>query len=127
MSSFEDRTREALNQSADQLDARIRSRLTQARFAAVEEARKQRTPFAWRMWIPIGGAAAAALAVLVWSGGLRQLGPTQSGLSGVAQVQSPFADLDIIAAEENLEMMEEIEFYSWLDTQSAPEVVNSIG
>jgi hypothetical protein len=116
---FERRSRELLSESSEQLDAHIRSKLTQARFAAVEEARKRRGLGTWRIWMPLGGLTAAALAVLIWNGALQD--------PQVTQAQNPLDDLDIIAADENLEMMEEVEFYAWLDTEPSSEEVNGIG
>jgi hypothetical protein len=63
-SEFERRARALLTQSAEQLPGAVRSRLTQARFAAVA-ARSARTPSFARRWVPAGAAVAAALALLV--------------------------------------------------------------
>jgi len=46
--ALERRARELLESSTERLDGRVRSRLTQARFAAVEEARRARHRSAWR-------------------------------------------------------------------------------
>ena len=64
---FERRTRLLLEHSAQQLPARIRSRLTRARYAALEH-RSDSGGYrfaAWRRWLPAGAAAAAVLAVLM--------------------------------------------------------------
>ena len=63
-SEFERRARALLTQSAEQLPGAVRSRLTQARFAAVA-ARSARAPAFARRWVPAGAAVAAALALLV--------------------------------------------------------------
>jgi hypothetical protein len=63
-SEFERRTRALLLQSADQLPGAVRSRLTQARHAALA-ARSQRGPSITRRWMPLGAAVAAALALLI--------------------------------------------------------------
>ena len=68
---FARRTRARLERSADELPARIRSRLTRARYAALElcgdlpgiRARNGRV--AWRRWLPAGAAAGAVLVVLL--------------------------------------------------------------
>ncbi len=130
MSDFEQRTQQLLRDSAEQLDARTRSRLTQARFTAVEAARRRSPLGAWRGWMPLGGVAAAVLAAVVWSGGWERGVPAIDSpviATDVAQVGSPFDDLDLIAADESLEMMEELEFYAWLDTQPAVDGVNITG
>ena len=68
-------------------------------------------PRAWRLWLPFGSVAAAMLAVLIWSGYFQRNMPAQaSGLD----------NLDLMTADESLEMMEDIEFYAWLAT-AAPD------
>jgi hypothetical protein len=120
---FERQTRAALLKGVEQLDAQVRSRLTQARFAAVEEARRRQTPWLsfWRNWAPTGAVAGAAmLAVLLWSGG-------EAPVSTGAQVQGAMEDLDIVVAEESLEMIQELEFYEWLDTEPGAAANHFIG
>jgi len=51
--------------------------------------------------------AAAVLLVLVM----------QQGPGDVAVIVAPAADLEILLGEESIEMLEELEFYSWLDTE----------
>ena len=63
-SEFEQRARALLTQSAEQLPGAVRSRLTQARFAALA-ARGARGPSFARRWVSAGAAAAAVLALLV--------------------------------------------------------------
>ncbi len=67
---FERRTRELLEGSAHALPARIRSRLTQARYRALEQRGAGggfRRPN-WQRWLPAGAAAVAVLAVLLLQG-----------------------------------------------------------
>jgi hypothetical protein len=63
-SEFEQRARALLLQSAEELPGAVRSRLTQARHAALA-ARHARAPSFARRWLPAGAAVAAALALLV--------------------------------------------------------------
>ncbi|MGH8231867.1 MAG: hypothetical protein ACRESY_08615 [Steroidobacteraceae bacterium] len=63
-SEFERRTRALLLQSADELSGAVRSRLTQARHAALD-ARPARAPSLALRWLPAGAAAAAMLALLI--------------------------------------------------------------
>lgn len=77
-SELEQRTRELLDESADALDGRIRSRLTQARQAAIEVVPRKggarssdAHSTAWQRWVPAGGlVAAAVLAVMFWPRGV---------------------------------------------------------
>ncbi|HZF26991.1 MAG TPA: hypothetical protein VEZ88_12070 [Steroidobacteraceae bacterium] len=104
--AFEERARELLEESANRLDGSVRSRLTQARFAAVEEARRARHSFAWRAWIPAGAlAAAAVLAVVLWNG--------QTFAPGA---QNSLDDLELVADGENFELLENLDFYEWVAT-----------
>lgn len=95
--------KEAFDRSVDGLDAATLSRLNQGRQAALAEAREP--GHAWLRWLP---ATAAVVAVLLVMNSLQSPGDV-----GVM----PVTDLDIILSEESIEMLEELEFYSWLDTQ----------
>jgi hypothetical protein len=104
--SLERRAQELLRASADALDGNIRSRLTQARSAAIEEARRARKPFAWRTLVPAGAlAAAAVLAVVLWNGGPR--GP-------IPATPHNFEDIDLLVTSESFELLEDLEFYEWV-------------
>jgi len=61
---FVRRTEELLARSAQQLPARIRSRLTRARYAALDQ-HAAGAPRRWARWLPAGAAAAMVLAVLI--------------------------------------------------------------
>jgi uncharacterized protein DUF3619 len=67
---FARRARELLESSAAQLPGHIRSRLTRARYAALEQRGASRgyRPARWQRWLPAGAAAAAVLAVLMMQG-----------------------------------------------------------
>ena len=89
-----------------QLDARVRSRLRQARRSALSQAEPR--PALWlKQWVPAAGlAAAAVLAVLLWP----QAAPVQRD-------DMP-NDLEIVLAEENLDLLENLDFYEWVDAES---------
>lgn len=98
------RAKDAFDRSVDGLDAARLSRLNRARHAALAELDSSRRQ--WVNWIPAAGVAAAVLlAVFV----LR----TPAEFDGVVP---PTSDLEILLSEENIEMLEDLEFYSWLDT-----------
>lgn len=97
--------KEAFDQSVDGLDAATLSRLNRGRQAALAEA--GRPGHQWLRWIPATGVAAAALLAVV----------TLQGPADMDVISAPATDLDILLSEENIEMIEELEFYSWLATQ----------
>ena len=97
--------KQAFDQSVDGLDAATLSRLNRARQAALEElAQPNRS---WQQWMPATGLAAVVLlAVFAFRG------PAE-----IDVINAPATDLEILLSEENIEMLEELEFYSWLATQ----------
>jgi len=104
---FERRARELFDRSVDQLDARTRSRLTQARSAAVEEAHKHAGLRRWFLR-PSGAlvaASVAAVALVLWR--------AQEQPQSLATAD----DLEVVVGAESFEMLENVEFYAWLDQQ----------
>jgi hypothetical protein len=108
--AFEAHTKTTFDASVDALDAATRSRLTQARARALEELAGRRG-LSWspRWLVPAGAAAAAALAA--W---LVLVGPEPADEPLQA---ADFGDLELLLAEEDLEMIEELDFYAWLEEQ----------
>ena len=100
-----------LRRSADELDATTRSRLNRARRLALAGLRPAGVRRGWLM--PAFGSAAVALVIVsVWLG--RGVDPVPAPEQTAA---NPLVaqDLDVLLADENLEMMEDLEFYAWLD------------
>ena len=116
--SWTGQARRLLDESAQDLDAATLSRLNRTRQAALA-VRSPRHRRAW-VWMPAGlaGACALLLAVGVWHAHVPQTAPlapsTASVLSGSA-VNA--ADMDLLASGDNLEMMQDLDFYAWLDAQ----------
>ena len=116
--SFEERSRALFHDSVEGLDFALRSRLTQARHAAVEAASIRRRPWFFRMgvWTPAAGVTAAAiLGVFLWVGS-----PSGQHAVTVADGQPNLEDLDIVASSEEsgdaMDMLQDdIEFYDWAD------------
>ena len=113
---FERRARAVLEEGVLRIDAGIRSRLNQARQAAVAQAAKRR-PALWRSFalMPTAGAAAAALllTMVLWH---RQ---PQGELPVAEGVHSTVEDLDLLADGEGLELIEgwDGSFYEWAADQ----------
>ena len=109
--ALERRAREAFEASVARIDEDTRSRLCAARHAAVAGLESRRRP-AWRGWAPVAIAASAALvAVLLWRA------PTESPqpVAGTGVTES-MEELEMVAAGDDLDLVvEDIEFYAWLE------------
>ena len=116
--AFEMRSRALFQDSVEGLDMRIRSRLTQARSAAMAAAAKRRPWwFGWKVWTPAAGVTAAAiLGAALWLGS-----PLGHQGGSLADAQSNFEDLDLVASTEEgsadaMEMLQDdIDFYDFAD------------
>ena len=94
-----DAARQTLDDSAARLDGATLARLNQARQRALAAPRR-------RPWLPLGllgGATAAALAVLVWS------------WQPAGDAAELIDDFDMLAGEVDLEFYRQLEFIAWLD------------
>lgn len=123
LTEFERRTRTMLEESVTRIDGRVRSRLNQARHAAVEAATARRRPLFSRLFtlVPTAGAVAAALmvAMVLWHGGGRQ---SAGESAAVPQTQ----DLDLLADTDGLDLVEDGgdgsgSFYEWAADQTQTE------
>jgi len=112
MTDFEKRTREVLEESATRLDGRTRSRLTQARHAALSRLEKPARQW-WRSYVPAGAAAAAAvLAVMIF------VQPGSVVEPRVASNPSTVEDMEILAdadAPDFTDDGDDVEFYEWAE------------
>jgi negative regulator of sigma E activity len=117
-SPLEARSRELFQESVDAMDMRLRSRLTQARHAALDAAAAaKRRPWLFRLgtWTPAAGVTAAALL-----GAVLWFGVGNHGLTA-ADSQPSLEDLDIVASTEEgagdaLEMLQnDLDFYDFSD------------
>lgn len=111
--TFEQRAQEIFAASTERLDAATRSRLTQARYAALQAVRARAHWANWKWGLPAGLAAVLALSVLTnW----RTAEPP---------VPNALDDLSIVAASDNLELLEDVDFYAWLAERDAAPVDGS--
>jgi hypothetical protein len=116
---LEQRSRELFEDSVGRLDARTRSRLNQARQQALNELNRGTTRRYW-LTAPLGGLAAAAVIAIVMMTGQETTAPTPDSSA------LPLDDFDIVADADSLELLQDVEFYSWLAEASGPEA-NSAG
>ena len=102
--------------SVEGLDAGTLSQLNRKRHEALEKAAGRR-PIAWTQWVPATGVAAAAVvAVAVWN--------SEPALSP-AGAPATASDFEIILEVDDLEMLEDLEFYSWMELED--EMASHVG
>jgi hypothetical protein len=119
LTDFERLSRQALEESVMRVDGRVRSRLNQARQAAVEAASARRRPLFSRFFtlVPTAGAAAAALlvAMVLWHRGPQIDLP-------MPESAHPVEDLDLLADGEALDLVQDGDgsgsFYEWAADQT---------
>ena len=102
---FTDEAKALFDESVEGLDAATLSTLNRNRHAALERARG--TKLRWMRWVPATGVAAAIVVAVV----LALPG------NGVNTIPAVTTDVDILLGEESIEMLEDLEFYVWLDLQ----------
>jgi len=115
LTPLELQSRRLFDASVERVDMRVRSRLNQARHAALAASARAPARFlGLPAWTPAAGLGAAALlGAALWFGGL----PGQHALT--ADAQAGFEDLEIVAATDDnngdaLEMLQDdLEFYDW--------------
>lgn len=103
------RAKACFDDSVERLDATTQSRLHRARQAALAGRDRGRLR-TWRVgyaWLPVAGlvAGAAVVALLV-----RAPAPEALPVADPAEV-----DADVLFGEDQLEMLENLEFYYWMD------------
>ena len=102
---FEAKAKRLFDESVQGIDGQTLSRLNRGRQKALSELGRRRAVNVLG-WVPATGVAAAAVvAVMLWSGGPpADIAPPSSA-----------TDLEILLNEDSLEMLEELEFYSWIE------------
>jgi len=116
--AFAARASKLLRAQADSLDAATMSRLNRARYKALDEGRNRAVGTGWSLnWLPAGGVAlVAALIAVLWIGNLQPgAGTGERGTISTVLEGSAVDDLEVLLAEESLEMLEDLDFYTWMD------------
>ena len=123
LTDFERQTRLVLEESVRRVEGRVRSRLNQARQAAVEAAATRRRPIFWRLFalVPTAGAVAAALLVTttLW----HHEGPVAELPVALERSTHPGEELELLADGEALDLVQDGgdgsgSFYEWAAEQS---------
>jgi len=95
------------DESVDRLDAATLSRLNRSRQAVLAEVSSGGRLGRWNPWLPLAGATAAAVfAVVLW----RDNPPSDEALTAPTA-----ADFELLLNQDELEMLQDLEFYSWID------------
>lgn len=105
---FVEKARGLFEDSVERLDAATLSKLNQGRHRALEELERSRSRQPWLTLAPAGGIAAAAVVAV-----LMMQGPAGVDLPEMNDTSA--TDFEILLGDDSLEMIEELEFYSWLD------------
>lgn len=93
--------KQTLDQSLDQVDARLAGRLQRARREALEISMDRRP---WRRWAGVAVASIGLLTVVFFT---NQRDMDNHG-------QPMLEDIELMTSPENVELSEDLEFYDWL-------------
>jgi len=108
---FAKKAKAVFDQSVDSLDGQTQSSLNRSRQKALAEVDSRNiSPGLWTRWVPAAGAATVAVVALsFW---IRE-----------PQLDAPASDFELIMAEESFDMLQDLDFYLWLDieTQTEPD------
>lgn len=113
---LERRSKALFDASVDGLNGNVRSRLTQARHRAVAEAGLTRVQMSRRFWMPAAGLGTAAiLAAFIAIPYAHRERPLPAPVASAD-------DMAILLNSDDLEMIENMDFYSWMDGDGAVDV-----
>ncbi|MGD8975956.1 MAG: DUF3619 family protein [Gammaproteobacteria bacterium] len=116
--SLEEGAERLYRQQLDALEPDVRRRLADARrqaLAAAQTGSKPRLPLP--VLIPAGAAAAVVAGLVIVLG--RQPGP-EGGYDPLVAADPPVEDMEILLGNEDLELLDDLDFYLWLDDE--PEI-----
>lgn len=104
-----------LDNSTEQLDYSTQLKLKQARHSAINQNIRSNKLFRWIKWA-VPTMATATLVALLTINALTH--------SDESQIPEPnlFQDLEILAMEEDMELIKQLEFYEWLENNAESEL-----
>lgn len=98
-------------ESAEHLDGQAQSRLNRSRQAALAEFDSGTFSLSrWTQWAPAAGAVAVAVVAVVVLTGNPDVDPTVN--PGAEQIAG---DFELLMAADSFDMLQDLEFYSWID------------
>jgi hypothetical protein len=119
-SEFEQRLRALLIDSSEALDGSTRSRLTQARYAALEQRAREKSSHAlWRGWAPAGAVAMAVLVTVLYMGRGGINAPLTPAAGSAFDDIELLADSDALALGADTDQELDSDFYEWAAANGA--------
>lgn len=111
------------NESVESLHGEARSRLNRSRQAALAELDSGAvTVSRWTQWAPAAGAAAVAVVAVVLLNGSPQIDPMVP-----PGAEQPVGDFELLMAADSFDMLQNLEFYSWIDIDAEFEGESATG
>ena len=104
---LEQEARATYDRAVSGIDPKVSAELAAARRRAIIQG-SPASPLRWML--PAGAAAAIAAGLII---GLPDADPEHPGLIATDAVE----DMELLLADESLEMIEELDFYLWLDVE----------
>ncbi len=116
---FAKKANELFDQSVQGLDAAAQSRLNRGRHEALAQLQPGVRRGQWQRWAPATAVAAAAVVAVVLMTGR----PAVDELTPLPTAN----DFEIMLNEDSFEMLEELEFYTWIDLEAEQESNGNVG
>ena len=104
---FAERAKQLFDESVESMDSQTRSHLNRARQTALEPLKPGQPTIVH--WVPLTGLAAAAVAAVVFW--------TPNPKVGDFGIQAMASDMEMLLTDESWEMLEDLEFYSWIELE----------
>jgi hypothetical protein len=102
-----DKAKALFDDSVDGLDAATLSRLNQGRHRALAELERKGSVHRWSRWAPATGIAATVLLAVMVMRGPEGVDAFDGSVTA--------SDFEMLLEEDNLDMLEELDFYLWLE------------
>jgi hypothetical protein len=113
------KARELFDESVQALDGETASKLNRARHEALKQLQPKARQTPWLHWAPAAGVAAAAVIAVIVLDGRRPIDDLTSLPAA--------SDFELLLNEDSFEMLEELEFYSWIDLEAELESNDNVG
>ena len=98
---FLEKAKQNLDQSIESLDLQTQMALDRVRREALQQSSRKKLKWQWTVGAPAGGLVTAGLVAALWLGN-----PAVTPQKSINNMQ----DLELLSSEEDLELMEDIEF-----------------